>query len=79
MKKINSFEELKKMVKKGDIITLVETIENPDGNMQTEFKLRVDKKNPKTILVTNLNLKYSFRISDITNKFNYGKLNEYYL
>ena len=79
MKKINSFEELKKLVKKGDIITLIETIDAPEGNIKTEFKLRVDKKNSKTILVTNLNLKYSFRISDITNKFNYGKLNEYYL
>ena len=79
MKKINSFEELKKIVKKGDIITLIETIDSPEGNTQTEFKLRVDRKNPKTILVTNLNLNYSFRISNITNKFNYGKLNEYYV
>lgn len=78
-KRFESFEELRSSVRKGDIITLVETTELLNGEFTARtYKLRVDRVNKKTVSMTNLTSDFTFKLDDITNEFCYSVKREYF-
>ena len=78
-KRFESFEELRSSVRKGDIITLVETTELLNGEFTVRtYKLRVDRVNKKTVSMTNLTSDFTFKLADITNEFCYSVKREYF-